>query len=103
MPDIIRDGSDEMLMWLDELCSTCDVAEDCPLLSTIRELDLMTYGGCHVASCKRYEGDPVMTLDTELEDAIPINGEAQLQTIDKLRRELDVAVTMLGDMVDIHD
>ena len=102
MPDIVRDGSDEMLLWLDELCNTCDNTGTCPLLKAIRDLDLMTYGGCHVASCKRYEGDPVMTLDTELEDAIPTNTATSLQEIEKLRKELDVAVSAMDELVDTH-
>lgn len=92
MPDIIQDGSNELMLWLDELCSTCDVRDGCPLLSAIKELGLITYGGCHVAYCIRYEGDPVMTLDTDAESAKPINLQTALQQLKKQLLEMERTV-----------
>lgn len=61
MPDLINPeqtaGEKKHIVWYDELCASCKVVDNCPLIQTIHRHTIMTYSGIHVSNCDLYDPD----------------------------------------------
>lgn len=60
MPDLIPTGSEgesEQQIWPHEVCASCKMAGNCPLLALLKEYGIQTYTGMAIFRCKQYDPD----------------------------------------------
>lgn len=95
MPDLINpdlnDGEKEHLIWVDELCASCKVVDNCPLIQTLHRHTIMTYSGIHVSNCDLY--------DPDLESEHYVDPEERLDSdkfrVDVLQQQIEVLNNLL--------
>ena len=81
MPDLINpdynQGKKEFRIWVDELCKSCKVQDNCPLFQVLHRHTILTMTGMHVSNCELYEPDEeseyYLPLDATEEQARDIN------------------------------
>ena len=97
MPDLINPayngGKKELRLWVDELCKSCRVQDECPLLHILREHTILTMFGMHVCNCELYDPDVeseyYLKAEPSVEDVAQINQKALEQRLEDLRAKME--------------
>lgn len=96
-PEYVGPGDPRHILWKDELCVSCNVSGNCPLLQVLHSHEILTASGCHVVSCKLYDPDTTSPYyvppDADMGTIHRIN-------VDTLQQSAELLNTILGKALD---